>query len=237
MAVTLASLIVQVRERADMVNSNFVLDPELTIYINNSAKELYDILVSRFEDQFLYTDPNTFETPTATISSEANNFFDVTDQLYKLRGVDKLVSGDKWITLTKFNFNDRNTFLSQGPRAYFGQVAVQYRFMDQKILILPKSSSVGTYRYWYIPKFTDLTAEIDLPASMDMWSEYIVVDSAIKCLVKEESDTSALQLAKQQLTARIEAMAANRDAGMPDKVSNVRNISGIGYDYGGDPWQ
>lgn len=236
MAVTLASLNEQVRERADMVNSNFVLDPELTVYINNSAKELYDILVSRFEDQFLYTDPSTFDTPTATITSEADNWFSVSDNVYKLRGVDKQISGDRWITLTRFNFNERNTFLNQGPRAYMGQTAVQYRLMDQKILILPKNSSVGTYRYWYIPKFVEMTDAIDLPASMDMWSEYIVVDSAIKCLTKEESDTSALQLAKQQLTQRIEAMASNRDAGMPDKVSNVRTIIGRGFGWGGEFW-
>lgn len=53
------------------------------------------------------------------------------------------------------------------------------------------------------------------------WEEYIVVDAAIKCLQKEESDTTVLERQKAGLLARIEAEAANRDAGAPATVTDV----------------
>lgn len=53
------------------------------------------------------------------------------------------------------------------------------------------------------------------------WSEYVIIDAAIKCLVKEESDVSVLMMEKKQVLDRIEAMASNRDAGEPERVTDV----------------
>ena len=55
------------------------------------------------------------------------------------------------------------------------------------------------------------------------WEEYVIIDAAIKMLVKEESDTSALNAAKQAMLIRIKAAAAGRDAGEPPKISRSRN--------------
>ena len=55
------------------------------------------------------------------------------------------------------------------------------------------------------------------------WEEYIVIDAAIKCLQKEESDVSVLMSQKSAIAKRIEAAAENRDAGEPSKVTDVSN--------------
>lgn len=53
------------------------------------------------------------------------------------------------------------------------------------------------------------------------WEEYGVLDAAIKAVVKEESDPSALMAQKAQLMARIRGAAADRDSGEPARVVDV----------------
>ena len=49
----LSQLQLEVRRRSDMENSQFVKDAELTNYINQSYTELYDLLVSIYEDYYV----------------------------------------------------------------------------------------------------------------------------------------------------------------------------------------
>lgn len=68
------------------------------------------------------------------------------------------------------------------------------------------------------------------------WLEYVVTDSAIKMLQKEESDTSTLQFQKAALIKRIEAAAENRDAGSPATIADVQWTNGtwpFGNGFGG----
>lgn len=74
------------------------------------------------------------------------------------------------------------------------------------------------------------------------WEEYIIVDGAIKCLRKEESDTTMLQQDKQFQLTRIRSALANRDDNEPIRISRVRRRWGYGYGmgwggmgYGGGP--
>jgi hypothetical protein len=53
------------------------------------------------------------------------------------------------------------------------------------------------------------------------WTEYVIVDAAIKCLVKEETDPSALMATKAGLIKRIEEAAGNRDVGAAPTVADV----------------
>lgn len=60
------------------------------------------------------------------------------------------------------------------------------------------------------------------------WEEYIVIDAAIKSNIKQDNDYSGLELRRQGLKARIEAMAEGRDAGQAHHVSDVLSINGFG---------
>jgi hypothetical protein len=51
------------------------------------------------------------------------------------------------------------------------------------------------------------------------WEEFILVSAAIKAIVKEESDPSALMAQKGELKQRIIETAADRDIGKPSYVS------------------
>ncbi len=50
--VSLADLITRCRQRADMVNTQFVTDPEITGYLNESLGELYDLIIQNAGNEF-----------------------------------------------------------------------------------------------------------------------------------------------------------------------------------------
>lgn len=210
-----------VRQRADMVNTQFVTNTELNGYINASFGELYDLLVSRFEDYFMKLDPTTHEPPQFTLSGSQSSYVLPSD-FYKLRGLDSNGGGaSEWLTVNNFNFINRNR--RSVNRLNYGMRGLNYRIMNDVLKIFPADQAAGTYRIWYIPRVPTLTLDADSTSGYTMdFDEYIVVDSAIKCLVKEESDVSVLMAEKEILRQRILAMSANRDASAPEKVSQVR---------------
>jgi hypothetical protein len=213
---TLADLRTAVRRRADQENSRFISDAELNTYINASYAELYDLLVSRFADYFM-KDPPTEFTLTGSTSSQA-----LPADYYKTRGVDISLGGD-WVPLSSWMFAERN----HGKR--YDRCAIRYRIVGGKLMFTPEGSAAGTYRHWYIPRYTPLALDADeMDDVMDL-EEYVVVDAAIKCLIKEESDPSVLILAKNSLIQRVNAMAADRDAGEPQRVTDVSGFN-IGID-------
>ena len=202
MAYTLSQLTTEVRRRADMENSTFVSDAEVMNYINGSYSELYDILVIRFEDYFIQG-PVSFTLTGAS--------YDLPEDVYKVRGIDYLISGNDYLSLRRWNFEERNKIARVVSRGIRGSSERTYRTMGQTLRILPEDKGPGTYRIWYVPRFTPLQYSSDEMGDVLDFHEYVIVDAAIKCLIKEESNVQELMLIKQHLKQRIEAMASNRD--------------------------
>jgi hypothetical protein len=71
-----------------------------------------------------------------------------------------------------------------------------------------------------------MSADTDTLKGVMDFEEYIVVDAAIKCLIKEESDITALMALKDGLKLRINSMAASRDAsGESNAVADVQGAA------------
>jgi hypothetical protein len=214
MTITLSQIKTASLRRADMVNSNFIEDDELIAFINNSIEELYDIVVLRYEDYYVDTVQFTITAP--------NDGYSIPTLIYKVRGLD-LLSGSDWLNVDRFNFEERNRGQQQLLLTSIYS-DVRYKAIGSTIKIIPKDNAPGTYRLWYIPRFTDLVNDNDtLQADLEQWHEYVIVDVAIKCLQKEESDVSVLMAQKAALMNRINNAASNRDAGQPEVVTRVRN--------------
>lgn len=206
--ITLASLKTRCRERSDMENSGFISDSELVSYINSSYAQLYDLLVSRFEDYYT--------TTTSSVVASGDNSISVPADFYKLLGVDYQLSGDSYTTVNKYNFQNRNR---RDGLARTSQ-SRQYRLINNAIELLPKTNAQGTYQLWYVPRITRLADDVDTLDGVNGWEEYIVIDTAIKMLSKEESDIAALLIEKRAMEDRIEAMANNRDS-EPETVTDT----------------
>lgn len=210
---TRAELRDRARQRADMERSQYISDGELNVYLQQSWFELYDILVSRFEDYYSTTVTSTVAGGSSSIALPAD--------FYKLRGVDYQLDGSTYSTLRAFNFLERNKRARNFDRLIAGRRNIVYRLMGNQLLLLPENDAVGTYRIWYIPRcptFVDDTTQVNNVLDFD---EYIVVDAAIKMLSKEESDIAPLLAEKAALKVRIESMSSNRDAGEPATVQDV----------------
>ena len=225
--VTLEDIRTQLRNRIDRKNSNFFTNTELNIYISDSYKELYDILIQKFGDDYYVAAPYAF----TTTSSE---FYDLPADFYKLVGVDASYNGgagNGWVTLRQFMFQERNSYTLPNYQAFYGITNLRYRLYDNKLWFTPIPVAGQLLRLFYFPRPADLTDDADTVDGISGWEEYIICDAAIKCMVKEESDPQAFAAQKQAMLTRIESAAENRNAGQPQTVSDVNQSF---WPYG--PW-
>lgn len=321
---TLPQLRTAVRQRADMVNSQFVTDDELNSYINASYFELYDLLVQKYGNDYFMTQ--------YSFQLQGNvSRYDLPEDFFKLLGVDLEISSgpDGYVSLRPFTLAERNRYSTANVQTWIGVTNLRYRISGNKLWFTPSPQTGQTIRIWYIPRLKELvdlssvtvnypvagdfvtigpnvfTAGVQFPISgtnaataIDLaneintafagdvtavadngvvsltttlaipqslssstaarlpvvgasvtiddddivadgvsgWLEYVVTDAAIKCMQKEESDTSVLQFQKQALIKRIESAAENRDAGSPATVADVQWTNGtwpFGNGFGG----
>lgn len=234
--------------RSDKLNSQFLTTDEWNANINQSIYELYDILVTKYGDTFFMAPPYAFTTTGAgayllpngqiTLLNTLTNTPEVAPRIYKLLGVDcgVAVGNNAWVTLPRFNWIDRNKFVyPQLTANALGVFNLSYCEMGDLLYFIPRPAAGQFIQLWYIPVMTQLLQDTDMLAfSISGWSELIIVDAAIKALLKEESyeQVAALQNIKNAILERIETTAANRDAGIPNTVSDTRTTTGFG-DQGG----
>lgn len=230
------------QQRADRVNSQFVTLPEWNSYINQSRFELYDLLVTVYEDYYL-APPYNFVTDGVSSQYTLPNGV-LTDSVsglpaapfYKLQGLDLGLDSNTnaFVTLHKFEFISRNRYLYPAVTGnFYGVFSMRYRLMGNTVYFIPTPSGGQTVRVWYVPRLTELLQDTDLADGISGWTEYVIVDAAIKALQKEESDVSVLLAQKQALIKRIEESSMNRDAGQADSISRTRGWSGGWSDNGG----
>lgn len=210
---TRAEIKLRARRRADMENSTFIGDAELTEYFQASYGELYDLLVKSFEDYYS-------KSLAFTIASGATSYT-VPADFYKLRGIDLIINTGNIVTLGQFNFAERNRAANFTGRTIFGNQNTVYRLMGQSILILPATAAPGNYTLWYIPRVTATTGDVDSIGDVLDFEEYIVIDMALKMVAKQEDDISALALAKAEMRSRVLEMAQDRDTGAPQTIQDV----------------
>lgn len=222
MSYTLGDLKTLARQKSDQENSDFISDSELTSYINESRAELYDLILSRFEDYYS-------ASATFTVASGAWTY-PLPSDFYKLRGIDVDVGGE-WATVHKFDFEARNSFTAINRRLQGSQAEVRYRVVGGNIQFLPKDRAPGLYQIWYTPRVTKFVNDTDTIDDVLDFGEFMAVDAAIKCLTKEESDVTDLKMQKDGLRQRILAMTSGRDQNEPERIIDVRRGHMGGDDY------
>lgn len=246
---TLGQIRLAAQQRADLVNSGFVTISEWNSYISQSAFELYDLLVTTYQDYYLapqalfLTNGNNSAYPlpdgiTSFLTMSGSSF--IPKPFYKMNGVDVGLSNNNnaWFTLEKFNWNDRNNFVyPQLNSTILGVFNMKYRVMGSNIEFIPTPSANQYVRLWYIPRMTQPLADNDILDGISGWTEYVIIDAAIKAMQKEESDCTVLAAQKADIVKRIEDSAGNRDASIADTITNNRSLSsrygsGWGPGYG-----
>jgi hypothetical protein len=198
-----------------MVGSTFVSDAELTTWVNQGFAELYDLVVSAFEDYF---------TTSTTFTVSSGNTQALPATFYKLRGLDFSINGS-YQACRQFNFNERND--SQNDNAWMNNnvSARSYRIMGDNLLLQPTLAATGDYKLWFVPAPTFLVADSDLiPDSLSKfgWDEYIVLYAAERMLSKEESSITDVVAERGQIANRITSMSANRQVDQSNTIQDVQ---------------
>lgn len=226
------------KQTADFQRSNFVKDDEWNSFIRLAMYELYDLLITSYEDMFAdqYVFINTNgTTQNYPIPDGATNYLggtypnssgDPAQGLYKIAGMDLGIntSNNAWVTLRKCNFIDRNKYVyPNSTSTIYGVYNMAYRRMGNNINIIPTPSGNQQIRMWYSPRLPALLLDSDVTTiGYSGWLRYPIVRSAKYALDKEESDTTKLVQEILYLKKRIEEASQNMDAGIPDTISNTR---------------
>lgn len=232
--------------KADMLKSGFLADDEWNFNLNQSANRLYDLLITKFGDNYFAAPRVQFNTTGAAIYTLPNGSnYGGAPALYKLIGVDCGInaSNNEWFTLPRYNIIDRNKYstlqLAGTTQSVYG---LAYIIMGSNLEFIPLPTSAQTIQLLYVPMLTQMLQDPDMmPFSISGWSELVIVDAAIKALMKEESFDEAQFLIQERagILERIEMTAANRDVGQPNSVSNTRarcgdqNFGGIFNGFSG----
>jgi hypothetical protein len=239
---------------ADRVNSSFVTTDEWNSFLRLAMYELYDLLVTTYEDYFALSQVNIqtngtlslYPLPDGVTNYLGGNFNGTSGApakaFYKATGVDLNVNTStvtpSRVSLLKFEFIKRNQYVyPNSTSTIYGVYNMRYRVMDNSLNIIPTPAGSQNLILWYTPKLPALLADIDLTTlGFSGWLRYVIVRAAMYALDKEEgSDTSKLQGEILFLKKRIEESAANRDAGIPDKISETRTdpcYQGTGFGGG-----
>lgn len=229
----LSDLRTAARQRADMVNSQFILDAELNSYINQSYFELYDLLVQNYGENYFIATPYTFTT------DGTSEFYPLPVDFYKLAGLSVKVFGSvaTYIPLRQGSFGDMQRLSGVNNQAVIGLNNLIYALNANNLWLAPIPQAGQTLRMFYVPRLTQLVLDTDIVDGVSGWTEYIICDAAIKCLQKEESDVSVLGMEKSALIKRIEDASSNRDISSPCTVSDtsMNFIGGSGWRNGWMP--
>ncbi len=241
------------QQTADRVASQFVTRTEWNAFIRFAMYELYDLLITTYEDyfasQYVYITTNG-STQNYPVPNGVSNYFGGTypdtgstnpaQAFYKLAGMDLGLntSNNAWVTLKKYNFIDRNRYVyPNSTSTIYGVYNMAYRLMGPNINLIPKPAGNQQIRMWYSPRLPGLLQDTDITTlGFSGWIRYPIVRAAKYALDKEESDTSKLDQELLFLKKRIEDTAQNRDAGVPDTISQTRQdplYGGTGFGSGG----
>lgn len=188
---TLDTLKARALDYCDMTSSGFPDSSRLTDYVNAAAAELYAMLTNSFEDYFVTTSQISLVSGTGTYPLPAD-FYRLVRAFW--------VSSDRRHEIGKFSMG-----------AVHGSK------------LSPAQS--GTVELWYVPEMTLMSAGSDtladvVPPAINGWDDFIALSVAIRLLIKEESDASALMNERDTIRGRIMASAEPRDEGGATQIQD-----------------
>lgn len=166
-ATSLGALRLQTKQRADMETDPSITDTEWNQYISQSYKELYDLLIGAYGNDYFISPPYRFVTTNAqsyALPDGSTSYTDSTgstaSKFYKLVGVDLQYSGSPngFVALRNFNFIERNKFAYPNSTVSFrGYTNLRYRLQGNNLFITPVPQIGQTIQVWYIPAPTPIS--------------------------------------------------------------------------------
>lgn len=208
--VSLSTLRFGARVLSDTVNDGHITDAELDLWLNQGVRDFDKFLRESYGELY-----NTSSTTFAVTSGTQNySLSTITGGTFgKLLGVDRPVQG-QYQPMNAYTWTKRNE--RDGVERY-ALVGGNLRFQ-------PAPAASETRQIWWRPPAVSLTTSSqEWDFQVERGDEYVQASAAEKIAIKQENDPSGALRIKGEIRAEIAASAANRDAGEPLKVQEVRD--------------
>lgn len=219
--VSLAQLQASVLQRANLENSSLISPEELTDYINGSIAE--------YADEVRQTTWNgTYSRKSFSFSTtKGQQAYELPGDFLSLISCDVFITpGSPVITAVAYQEEQRNLFRNLPFNFGWGFAhPILYQIQGQKISFIPLPLGSYPVTVNYIPTAPILADPQDSIDSINGWHEMIVLDAAIKCLIKAAEDDliPALTVRLEKQRERIRAMAGRRDQQTAEQVHVIAN--------------
>lgn len=234
---TVGNVRLECQQRMDRIYASNITNQEWNSMISQSYKELYDIILQKFGNDYFVATPYTYTTTGEIDPVTQAQTFPLPNDFYKLLGVEVALNPNdpnSWVTLKKFEFIQRNLWNFPNVYTFYGITNMRYRLNGNNLYVVPISGAGQTIRIWYAPRPSQLILDTDFIDGVSGWEEYIVADVCLKGMTKSEEDGSVFMAQKMALLSRIESAAENRDIGEPECVSDSKTRNFAWTDGGGE---
>lgn len=236
---TVANLILETKQRVDRVNADNITDQEWTSMLSQSYKWLYNLLIQKFGNDYFIAPPFSYTTTGQLDPVFQAQVFPLPPDFYKLMRCEVALNPsdpNSWITLGQFDAIQANLWNFPNVYTFYGITNLRYRLWGTNLQIVPISSAGQTIRIWYSPKPNQLILPTQVIDGISAFEELMVIDTAIKALIKtEELDTAAaFAQQKMEMMKEIEEAAENRNVGEPQTVSDSRTRNFAWSDSAGE---
>lgn len=203
-----------------MVGSSFVADSATGIdaWINEANQKLHGMLVEAMGEEYV--------SSSASLSIVAGTSdYAVPTGFFKLYGIDMTI-GDYVRALKPYERLERNVYRNGRllGEMFRGLEVPRYSLVGSNIRFYPAPSQVITTSVLYAPEATVLVNGSDAVNYANGWERFIVLDAAIQCLAKEESDTRTLVAERAAVVKEIENAKEQRDLNRVHRVVEVDMI-------------
>ena len=195
--ITTTELILRTRQRADLQNSKHVSDSEIITHLNDEIADLYARACN-------VDDGKLFATVSPTVTQIGNNAYQLPSDFMRLVSVD-IYDGGNWTPAYPATPQEYLNLLSISTATPYAAKYYLHLNQDQgwyELFLFP-AQDVDDIGVRYLPEAPRLSVGTDTLKWPSNWHEPVILGTAIKCLNKEESDTTALLIKQEQLIERM----------------------------------
>lgn len=234
---TAGNLMLEAQQRMDRIYASNITQQEWISMISQSYKELYDIIIQKFGDDYFIAPPYSYTTTGQIDPVYQAQVFPLPPDFYKLMRCEVALNPadpNSWVTLKQFQAIQANLWNFPNVYTFYGITNLRYRLWGSNLQIVPIAAAGQTIRIWYSPRPSQVINLTDIVDGISGYEEYIIADVCAKGMIKSEEDAGPFLMQKMALMKRIEEAAENRNVGEPQTVSDSKTRNFAWTDSGGE---
>jgi hypothetical protein len=208
---------------ADEINSGVISTQSANRWINQAYAKYYDELIKSGEDYTILQQQISTTLSTDPSSTSDPSVYLLPGDFYKTRGFDANLGGQQYVTMHRFNWNDRNIYKLWGTTGWFIGTPLNYRIMGSAVQFMPIPQGVFVVTQWYYPVAPILSADAQMVDVLSGGDLFVEAYAAGLIAQRQESFDLADRLfakAAEELQ-RAKDMSTDRDAAEPPRVSET----------------